>query len=57
MTQACRTQTLTGKQAVSNQRPVESMQVFEQKPGLFEGALFAGDLNMHKHLCCGKDGG
>jgi hypothetical protein len=33
------------------------MQVFEQKPGLFEGALLTGDLDMHKHLRGGKDGG
>jgi hypothetical protein len=32
------------------------MQIFKQQPGLFKGALFAGDLHVHKHLCGRQDG-
>src|SRR5450759_3880592 len=57
MTQAGRSQTFARKQAVSDQRTTQAVNIFKQQAGLFKRPLFAGDIDLRKHLCDGKNGG
>src|SRR5207247_8878385 len=55
MTQAGGAQTLTGKQAVGDQRTVQAVQVFKQQTGFFKSALLAGRFNTDQHLGGGQN--
>lgn len=57
VSQACRPQTLPGKQAVSHQRTIEAMKIFEKQTRLFKNPLLAGGINVCQHLRDRQDGG
>ncbi len=50
MTQSRRAQSLTGKEAVSDQSARQPMQVLKEKSGFFECAFLAGGFNPDKNL-------
>jgi hypothetical protein len=50
------TQTLTGKQTVSDHCTVQAVQVFKQQTGLLKSTFFAGGVYLHKGLCSRQDG-
>mmetsp|Transcript_5514 Transcript_5514/g.13267 ORF Transcript_5514/g.13267 Transcript_5514/m.13267 type:complete len:267 (-) Transcript_5514:2115-2915(-) len=57
MAQAGRAQALPRKQVVGNQRPSHLVMVFEQQPGMLEGALLARCIHGHQHIVGGQDRG